>query len=71
VPATHLDDVFREGFSTKQPGSAVNHGVGLALVAQVARRYGGTATVTNAPDGRGATFVVTLPTMLAPVMVDQ
>ena len=62
IAADRLDDVFREGFTTKEPASIAGRGLGLALVSQVARRYGGTARATN--EG-GATFVVTLPTMVA------
>ncbi len=62
IAADRLDDVFREGFTTKEPASTAGRGLGLALVSQVARRYGGTARVTT--EG-GATFVVTLPTMVA------
>jgi two-component system CitB family sensor kinase len=62
IAAERLDDVFREGFTTKEPASTAGRGLGLALVSQVARRYGGTARATN--EG-GATFVVTLPTMVA------
>jgi sensor histidine kinase regulating citrate/malate metabolism len=55
-----LDDetaahVLERGWSTKAAG----RGVGLALVAQVARRHGGAVRVGRSPQG-GAEFVVTL-----------
>jgi len=49
--------VFRRGWSTKQEKG---HGVGLALVRQVAERYGGDCAVAPA-DGGGAVFTVRLP----------
>jgi len=51
-----VTDAFRRGWSTKQEG----RGIGLALVRQVATRYGGGVEVTSGPDG-GAMFTVTLP----------
>ena len=47
--------VLERGWSTKAAG----RGVGLALVAQVARRHDGAVTVGRSPLG-GAEFVVTL-----------
>ncbi|MFJ9691000.1 ATP-binding protein [Kitasatospora sp. NPDC101183] len=49
-------DVFRRGWSTKQDGHG--HGLGLALVAQAARRNGGTVEVGRE---RGAVLTVRLP----------
>ncbi|MFG3051940.1 ATP-binding protein [Kitasatospora sp. NPDC048239] len=51
-----VDDVFRRGWSTKQDGRG--HGLGLALVAQAARRNGGTVEVGRE---RGAVLTVRLP----------
>lgn len=50
--------VFERGWSTKA-GSRGDHGIGLALVGQVARRTGGSATVGRSPLG-GAELVVVL-----------
>ncbi|QEU82696.1 sensor histidine kinase [Streptomyces subrutilus] len=49
-------DVFRRGWSGKGEG----RGLGLALVRQVAHRYGGTVTAAPGPGG-GAEFTVRLP----------
>ncbi len=57
-----LDKVFErfyraDGSRTRATGGA---GLGLSIVAAIARAHGGEATVRSAP-GEGATFVVTLP----------
>ncbi|MFJ3217194.1 ATP-binding protein [Kitasatospora sp. NPDC086801] len=51
-----VEDVFRRGWSTKQDGHG--HGLGLALVAQAARRNGGSVEVGR---DRGAVLTVRLP----------
>jgi len=53
-----MDEIFRDGFSTKPRSGAVERGLGLALVRQLVRRRGGRVTVEN--DG-GAVFTVYLP----------
>jgi len=58
VDPTLVDEVFRDGFTTKVAESGVRRGLGLALVAQVARRWGGSVEVQS--DG-GAVFTVALP----------
>jgi len=52
--------MFDMGWSTKpaEPGRAVAHGIGLALVQQVAQRLGGSVTATN---DAGAVITVRLP----------
>ncbi|MFF2044910.1 ATP-binding protein [Kitasatospora sp. NPDC058170] len=57
-----VEDVFRRGWSTKQDGRG--HGLGLALVAQAARRNGGTVEVGRE---RGAVLTVRLPLQRAEV----
>jgi len=53
-------DIFRRGWSTK-PSEGTGRGLGLALVGQAVRRYGGTVEVAGASDGGGAVFTVRLP----------
>ncbi|MGH3431667.1 MAG: sensor histidine kinase, partial [Thermocrispum sp.] len=55
---TDTETVFRRGWSTK---TTSGHGLGLALVGQVVRRYGGSVDVHNDQDGGGAVFTVRLP----------
>jgi two-component system CitB family sensor kinase len=58
IPSAHLDDVFVDGFSTKEPRGSMRRGVGLALVHRLVTRVGGTITATSPG---GARFDVTLP----------
>ncbi|MDL5157302.1 sensor histidine kinase [Actinomycetospora termitidis] len=51
---------FRAGWSTKA-GAAGSRGLGLALVARVVERRGGTITTGAGVDGTGTGFVVVLP----------
>jgi two-component system CitB family sensor kinase len=53
-----LDDAFTRGWSTKPASGPGGRGLGLALVGQVVRRYGGTVEVGQ---GVGAVFTVHLP----------
>ncbi|MFG3340503.1 ATP-binding protein [Glycomyces sp. NPDC048151] len=55
-------DIFRRGWSTK-PAAATGRGLGLALVGQAVRRYGGRIRVANGSptEGIGAVFTVRLP----------
>ncbi len=55
VPEEAVGEMFRRGWSTK---AGDEHGLGLALVVQAVRRYGGTIDVGR--DG-GAVFTVRLP----------
>jgi sensor histidine kinase regulating citrate/malate metabolism len=58
IPAGSAQQVLERGWSTKASDGS-GRGVGLALVAQVARRYGGEVTVGRSPLG-GAQFTVLL-----------
>ncbi|HZX07914.1 sensor histidine kinase [Kribbella sp.] len=59
IPADRLDDVFVDGYSTKEPRpGGMRRGVGLALVHRLVRRAGGTITVSSPA---GARFEVRLP----------
>lgn len=56
VPAEAVDDVVRDGFTTKaeRPGrpEGMRRGIGLALVSRIVRRAGGTMDVFAGPGGR-------------------
>ena len=58
--------IFSEGYTTKLAGPGSRHGLGLALVQQVASRRGGEVTVVNQG---GALFTVRLPLAAKPVTV--
>ncbi|WP_427132739.1 sensor histidine kinase [Pseudarthrobacter sp. S9] len=62
-----VEDVFRHGFSTKEPGP-FGRGLGLALVRQAVQRLGGSMTITSPA---GALFHVTLPTAPQPTERQQ
>jgi len=65
VPSEQRELVFAEGWSTKDPPSHRQRGLGLALVRRLAERHGGTARVGEAAQG-GAEFTVVLPQALHP-----
>ncbi|MBQ1161094.1 sensor histidine kinase [Streptomyces sp. A73] len=65
VPSEHREAVFTEGWSTKEPPAHGRRGLGLALVRRLAERHGGSAQVSEGPDG-GAEFTVVLPEALHP-----
>ena len=56
IDAHVVDEIFREGYTTK--GGGAHYGIGLALVRQVAQRRGGWVRVAN--DG-GAIFTALIP----------
>lgn len=65
VPADCLDDIFRDGYTTKAPRGQLRRGLGLALVHRVVTQAGGTVEVRPGP---GAVFTVRLPAdVLEPV----
>jgi sensor histidine kinase regulating citrate/malate metabolism len=57
VPGGATDRIFRQGFTTKDPGPAGSRGFGLALSRAVCRRSGGNLTVAN---DNGAVFTAVL-----------
>ncbi|MBW5483401.1 PAS domain-containing protein [Streptomyces bambusae] len=63
VPAARREEIFTEGWSTKQPRAHRERGLGLALVRRLVERQGGSAGVGEAADG-GAEFRVVLPEAL-------
>lgn len=58
VPADAIDDIFRDGYTTKSSRGPVRRGLGLALVHRLVRQAGGTIEVTGGPECR---FEVWLP----------
>ncbi|MEE1770032.1 sensor histidine kinase [Streptomyces sp. JV185] len=63
VPPAMREQIFTEGWSTKESPAHRGRGLGLALVRRLAERYGGAARVT-ARAGGGAVFTVVLPEAL-------
>ncbi|WP_050779737.1 sensor histidine kinase [Streptomyces sp. C] len=63
IPAGRHEEIFTEGWSTKQPEAHRERGLGLALVRRLAERQGGSAQAGSAEDG-GAEFSVVLPEAL-------
>lgn len=59
VPSETADAIFAKGFSTKPATPGRPRGIGLALVARISRRLGGTIEVQ--PRDPGTLFRVTLP----------
>ncbi|NBM20322.1 sensor histidine kinase [Streptomyces sp. GC420] len=57
VDTASTEEIFERGWSTK---SASGHGLGLALVRQTVRRYGGSIALGRSDEG-GAEFAVRLP----------
>jgi len=57
-----MEEIFRDGFTTKAARDGSRRGLGLALVSQTVRRRGGTITVENVD---GALFTVFLPLSVA------
>ncbi|MBT2481923.1 sensor histidine kinase [Streptomyces sp. ISL-94] len=63
VPVARREEIFTEGWSTKQAKAHRERGLGLALVRRLAERQGGSARAGETADG-GAEFSVVLPEAL-------
>jgi sensor histidine kinase regulating citrate/malate metabolism len=60
LPSGVGDQIFERGWSTKRGDTALGRGLGLALVGQTARRYGGDVSAGESSMG-GAAFHVWIP----------
>ena len=62
ISAEHLDSVFDRFYRAEQSRarSTGGHGLGLAIVREIAHAHGGSVAVSSVP-GHGSTFTVTLP----------
>src|SRR2546421_1490588 len=58
IPADAAAEVFRDGYTTKQPRGELRRGLGLALVQRIVTQAGGTVRLRPGP---GAVFTVRLP----------
>ena len=58
IPAENMSKIFNHGFTTKKEG----HGFGLHSGANAAKEMGGSLTASSEGPGKGAQFVVELPT---------
>ena len=58
IPPENINKIFNHGFTTKKDG----HGFGLHSGANAAKEMGGNLTAYSAGPGRGAEFVLELPT---------
>jgi nitrogen fixation/metabolism regulation signal transduction histidine kinase len=58
IPEEHLTKIFQYGFTTRKEG----HGFGLHSGANAAREMGGSLTAHSGGPGKGAEFVLELPT---------
>jgi two-component system CitB family sensor kinase len=58
IPATEVEKIFLDGYSTKSTRNGMRRGLGLALVRRLVLRAGGSIEVVPGP---GARFDVTLP----------
>jgi len=61
IPAENLTRIFNHGFTTKRDG----HGFGLHSGANAAREMGGSLTARSDGPGKGAEFILELPTASA------
>jgi signal transduction histidine kinase len=64
IPNDQIYKIFTPFFTTKEEGS----GLGLAFAQRIVKDHGGNISVTSA-EGRGATFLVTLPLVREPTSI--
>ena len=57
IPPWYIDHLFEHGFTTKQDG----HGFGLEFCVKTVNEMGGSLTLEGTEEGRGSTFLMTLP----------
>jgi two-component system CitB family sensor kinase len=67
IAADVVNDIFKDGYSTKAPRAELRRGLGLALVHRLVHRAGGTISVSTGP---GARFEVWLPRLARTPPVD-
>jgi signal transduction histidine kinase/ActR/RegA family two-component response regulator len=68
IPAEIQEKIFEPFFTTKPPGQGT--GLGLSLCRTIIDQHGGTLTVRSTP-GRGATFLIELPSARQPAAAAQ
>jgi signal transduction histidine kinase len=72
VPPEERERIFERFGRARVPAGDEGFGLGLSIVAAIARAHGGTAYVDDGPSGRGARFVVAVPAVRpAPLTDDQ
>jgi len=57
IPAENLNKVFQPLFSTKAKGI----GFGLSITKMIVEKHGGTIEISSSADGKGAGFLIRLP----------
>jgi signal transduction histidine kinase len=72
IPPADRERIWRPYQRGSDVGGVAGSGVGLSVVHDVVVQHGGRAWVEDAPEGRGARFVVTLPaSSVAPIPARQ